>query len=300
MSGEPAGEDAFERLAQHVGETDAGCVQEARRALSAHPGYGRLADLAVWWAGVRGSPGAAPPSRVWLVRAGPKAGPTPDPTQRVTGRSAGARVSRRRLAAPDDVRGAIAAGRDLADQAADSGVDLLLVSLADPWGARAVSAALLDLDPVEATGWPRPGGDGRVDDPAWAVDVARLRDALRRGRPRRGEPTALLEALGTPVLAGAAAVLLQSAARRTPVILDGAGATVAALFAARVTREARAWWQAALAATAPATERALTGLGLSPLLELGVEVEDGTGALLALGIVRTAALLLDPAGEAGA
>jgi nicotinate-nucleotide--dimethylbenzimidazole phosphoribosyltransferase len=123
-----------------------------------------------------------------------------------------------------------------------------------------------------------------------------VRDGLRRTRGLRGQPTALLQALGSPRTAAATALIVQATARRTPVLLDGAGATAAALLARRSSRAANTWWQVAQRFDDPLHPRMLTSLDLDPLTDLGVRVEDGTAAVLGLAVLDVAAslLALDP------
>jgi len=84
----------------------------------------------------------------------------------------------------------------------------------------------------------------------------------------------------------------RAAERRTPVILDGVVSGAAALVAERLTPGARAWWVAGHRSTEPAHTAALTELELVPLLDLGLRLGEGTGALLALPLLQSAAALL--------
>jgi nicotinate-nucleotide--dimethylbenzimidazole phosphoribosyltransferase len=190
-----------------------------------------------------------------------------------------------------DVHAAIRWGLATADGAADRGVELLVVSVPDPQAARALAAELLGLDAVEARGWPLEQG---LSDRAWMDDVAALRDRLRRLHGLRGRPADLLGALGAPGTAGAAALLVQAAVRRTPALLDGPGAAAAALLARRTSYTMNAWWQAAQQTPAPIHERTLGSLGLAPLVQLDITAEDGTAGLAGLAILDQAAALLAP------
>jgi hypothetical protein len=236
----------------------------------------RLAGLATWWAGVAGT---APPRRVeqlWLSR--PSAvGP------------AKAEVVIRRFDAPKSVEDAIGWAISVADDAVDDGTDLLLLSLApedrDDVGWQVLAAHMLELDPLEAIGWPN--ADGSTDQ-EWVERVAAVRDGLRRVRGIRNEPERLLTELGSPALAAGTALLLQAAARRTPALLDGPGAAACALLAHRVGRASRSWWQAADAGHRGLHDRILTELRLTPLTRLGLPAEDGSAARIALGLLETA------------
>nr|WP_284291640.1 nicotinate-nucleotide--dimethylbenzimidazole phosphoribosyltransferase [Angustibacter aerolatus] len=127
-----------------------------------------------------------------------------------------------------------------------------------------------------------------MDDAAWAVKVGVLRDALHRARPHRADGLALLRTVGSADTAAMTGFLLQAAARRTPVLLDGVVPSACALIARRVVEGAGQWWLAGHRSTEPAQRRALDVLGLEPLLDLGMRLGEGTGALTALPLLRSA------------
>lgn len=226
--------------------------------------YGRLAELAGWWRAVAAERGPdAGPAAVVPLGIGP-ADALP----------------------PDDVDAAIGWGRAHADALVDAGADLVLVTGPDRMAARTLAALLVDLDPVDATGFPSRAG---ISDAEWTVEVGALRDGLRRVNGLRGAPAPLLRALGSASVAATVAALLQLARRRVPVLLDGEAAACCALLARRVGPAAREWWQISALRDDPLTERLRRSLVLEPLTELGVRVEDGTGSALALAMLRVAA-----------
>jgi nicotinate-nucleotide--dimethylbenzimidazole phosphoribosyltransferase len=55
---------------------------------------------------------------------------------------------------------------------------------------------------------------------------------------------------------------------------------------------ARLWWQAGHRSPEPAHTLALTQLNLTPIVDLGLRLGEGTGAALALPIVRAAVATL--------
>jgi NaMN:DMB phosphoribosyltransferase len=282
-------------------------------------GLGRLGDLAVWWAGVRDDAAAGPAHDVTrIVPAGPApAVPQPEDAavpqpegagdlgRLVPRRGADLRLDRSALPRdpapvrtvlldpPADQAAAAAWGVATADALVDSGVDLLLVSAPDLVASRVAAAQLLGLDAVEANGWP---SDTGIDDRTWMEQVSAIRDGLFRLRDLRPYPEELLGALASPVLSAATALLLQSAARRTPALLDGSGATAAALLAQRLSPYSRDWWQIGHLGDHPLHERCLDTLRLQALTRLGITVEDGIGALLGLTALDLAACLLAGAG----
>lgn len=202
--------------------------------------------------------------------------------------------------APTEARAAIELGRSIADQEIDSGADLLIpgdMGIGNTTPAAALIGLLTNKDAAQVTGY----GTG-IDDTAWMRKAAAVRDAMRRGRPHLADPLTLLATVGSPDLAAMVGFLLQSSVRRTPVILDGTVSTACALVVDRIDIRARSWWQAGHRSTEPAQSLGLERLDLVPIVDYGLRLGEGTGALLALPIVNAAiATLADMAtfGEAG-
>ncbi len=191
---------------------------------------------------------------------------------------------------PDEADRAFAAGLAVVDEEVDSGADLLVpgdMGIGNTTPSAVLVAALTGVEPVRAVG----RGTG-VDDAGWSRKVAAVRDGLRRARGAGDDPLRLLAAVGGADLACLTGVLVQAAVRRTPVVLDGVVVTAAALVAERVAPGARAWWVAGHRSVEPAHALALSSLGLEPLLDLGMRLGEGTGALLALPLVQAAAATL--------
>ncbi|MEU6977113.1 MULTISPECIES: nicotinate-nucleotide--dimethylbenzimidazole phosphoribosyltransferase [unclassified Streptomyces] len=190
----------------------------------------------------------------------------------------------------DETRAALELGIAVADEEADSGTDLVVLgdlSVGGTTPASTLIAALCGTDASVVTGR---GGAG-IDDLAWMRKCAAVRDALRRARPVLGDQLELLAAVGGPDLAATTGFLLQASVRRLPVILDGVVGAACALVAQRAAFRAPDWWLAGQVSGEPAQAKALDRMSLNPLLDHGVTVGEGTGALLALPLVRAAAAL---------
>ena len=72
----------------------------------------------------------------------------------------------------------------------------------------------------------------------------------------------LLDALAAPELSFVVGVLIGSAARRTPCLIDGTGVLAAALVGDRVAHRARGWWRVGSTSTDPARQTAADRLDL--------------------------------------
>lgn len=178
----------------------------------------------------------------------------------------------------------LAAGRDEADRFVDAGADLVVIdSDVVSMPALAAVAALLDLDPVGVVGT----GSAAGDPDAWRAQVVAVRDLLRTARQQVNQP----EALATdPVLGRLVGIIEQLTERATPVLLGGGTATaVAALLAQRMQPATERRWLAGSLPTHSAGRLALTAVGLTPLLDLGMT--QGS-ADVAVAVVRTGLELL--------
>lgn len=190
----------------------------------------------------------------------------------------------------EEVLAAVQAGRAIADEEVDGGADLLIagdMGIGNTTPATALIAALTGSEPVAVVG----RGTG-IDDAGWARKTSAIRDALYRARSVVADPLGLLRVCGGADLAAMAGFLAQAAVRRTPVLLDGVVVTAAALVAEELAPGARAWWQAGHRSTEPAHTLALRRLDLEPILDLGMRLGEGSGAAVALPVLRAAVATL--------
>ncbi len=185
---------------------------------------------------------------------------------------------------------AVSAGMLIADEEVDAGADLLIagdMGIGNTTPAATLVALLTGADVASVVG----RGTG-IDDRAWMRKCAAVRDAARRGRPRMADMVDLLAEVGGADIAAMSGFLLQAAARRTPVLLDGVVSGAAALVAHRLGYRSRAWWVAGHRSTEPAHAAALDRLDLEPLVDFGLRLGEGTGALVALPLLRAAGATL--------
>jgi len=190
----------------------------------------------------------------------------------------------------DEVRAAVQAGKQIADEEVDAGADLLIagdMGIGNTTAATTLVAVIAGTEPVAAVG----RGTG-IDDAGWMRKTTAVRDAMYRARHHAGDPMALLQTCGGADLAAMAGFCAQAAVRRTPLLLDGVVVTAAALVADLLAPGARQWWQAGHRSTEPAHSLALARLDLEPIVDLKMRLGEGTGALVAVPIVRAAVATL--------
>lgn len=190
----------------------------------------------------------------------------------------------------DETRRALEAGATIAAQEIAAGAQLLVsgdMGIGNTTPAAALIAASLGLPAREVTG----RGTG-VDDAGLAHKTAVVQQALDRVGDRSHDPVETLQALGSADLAASAAFLASAAHAGVPVLLDGVISVAAAVLADRLAPGASAWFAAGHRSTEPGQQVALDKLGLEPILDLGMRLGEGSGAVAAVPIVRSAGLLL--------
>jgi nicotinate-nucleotide--dimethylbenzimidazole phosphoribosyltransferase len=190
----------------------------------------------------------------------------------------------------DETRQAIAAGETVAAEEIAAGAQLLIsgdMGIGNTTPAAALIAASLGLPASEVTG----RGTG-VDEAGLAHKTAVIQQALDRVGDRSDDPFDTLTALGSADLAAAAGFMAAAARAGIPVLLDGVISVASAVMADRLAPGAAAWFAAGHRSTEPAQSFALDKLGLEPILDVGMRLGEGSGAVAAVPLVRSAALLL--------
>ncbi|WP_376771177.1 nicotinate-nucleotide--dimethylbenzimidazole phosphoribosyltransferase [Rhizomonospora bruguierae] len=185
---------------------------------------------------------------------------------------------------------AVQAGIDVAGRLLEQGARALVtgdMGIANSTPAAALISAFTGADPATTTG----RGTG-VDDATFARKAAVVGAALDRHRPDPADPVGVLAAVGGLEHAALAGLILAGAAHRVPVIVDGVSALAAALAAAALAPHSVGAMVAGHRSTEPGAGVALAHLGLEPLLDLGMRLGEGTGALLALPLVAASVRVL--------
>ncbi|MFF1461392.1 nicotinate-nucleotide--dimethylbenzimidazole phosphoribosyltransferase [Streptomyces sp. NPDC058330] len=187
----------------------------------------------------------------------------------------------------EEVLAAIEVGIETARDLVAAGNKALVtgeMGIANTTASAALICVYTGMDPAEVTG----RGTG-INDEMHARKVDVVRRALELHQPDPTDPIGVLAAVGGLEHAAMAGFLLGGASLRTPVILDGVSAGASALVARAVAPEALAACIAGHRSAEPGHVAALNKLGLRPLVDLDLRLGEGTGALLALPIVQSAA-----------
>ncbi|MFE5792017.1 nicotinate-nucleotide--dimethylbenzimidazole phosphoribosyltransferase [Streptomyces sp. NPDC056503] len=158
------------------------------------------------------------------------------------------------------------------------------MGIANTTASAALISVFTGVDPAEVTG----RGTG-INDETHARKVDVVRRALDLHKPDPQDPIGVLSQIGGLEHAALVGFILGAASLRTPVILDGVSTGAAALVARAIAPESLAACIAGHRSAEPGHVAALNKLGLRPLVDLDLRLGEGTGALLALPLVQSAA-----------
>lgn len=199
----------------------------------------------------------------------------------------------------EELIAATAVGMEAARRAADAGIHVLglgEMGIGNTCSASALLSALLDLPARDTTGSGTGVHGAGLDAKLKVVDAARMSYS---GKPARE----ILRGVGGLEIAAMGGAALEGARRGMAILADGFISTVAIFAAARVARDehdahALACLARALffshASTEPGHRLAYSaiadvlGIAERPLLDLGMRLGEGTGAALAVPLMRAA------------
>ncbi len=174
-------------------------------------------------------------------------------------------------------------GIALAVSLADASLDLVALGQIGP-GSEVASGALIAA---------LTGAEPAAIAPDDSASIARALAANpEHARDARDDPTGALAALGGLEIAIQVGVILACASIHVPVVLDDHGTWAAALVATRLSPHTSGYLFAAHAGARPGYRAALATLGIEPIFDLGLSHGEGTGALLAVPLLDSAARVL--------
>jgi nicotinate-nucleotide--dimethylbenzimidazole phosphoribosyltransferase len=184
---------------------------------------------------------------------------------------------------------ALAAGLQAAERAAASAVQLFVggeMGIGNTTSAAALACALLNREPAAIAG----PGTG-LDAQGVRRKIAVVERALALHQTDRAEAYDALRCLGGFEIAALVAAYIACAQRGMPVLVDGFIASIAALTAVRLNPGCADWFIYGHLSAEPAHCVVLRALDAEPLVNLGMRLGEGSGAAVAVPILRLACAL---------
>jgi nicotinate-nucleotide--dimethylbenzimidazole phosphoribosyltransferase len=186
----------------------------------------------------------------------------------------------------DETNAAIETGRRCAAEAISAGSRLLAIGemgIGNSTAASAICAAITGALPEDVCG----RGTG-CDDAGLARKGSAVGRALRLHGGFVSDPSSLLRRLGGLEIAAMCGVCIEGARSHVPVIMDGFISTAAAACAVRFDPAIAGYLIASHQSSEPGHLLLLRMLDARPLFDFALRLGEGTGAALAIPIVRAA------------
>lgn len=184
---------------------------------------------------------------------------------------------------------ALAAGRESGEQAARAGAQLYIggeMGIANTTSATALACAVLEADPDllagPGTGLNRAG----VSHKAQVIQAA-----LTLHKKHSSLVVDALRCFGGFEIAALAGAYIACAQKGVPVLVDGFISSVAALIATRINPGVNEWLLFSHLSAEPGHRAVLDALDAQPLLDLGMRLGEGSGAAVAVPLLRLACSL---------
>ncbi len=124
-----------------------------------------------------------------------------------------------------------------------------------------------------------------VDDKGLKNKIEVIKKALEVNRPDPKDAIDVLSKVGGFEIGGIAGIILASASERIPVVIDGFISGAAALVAYHLEPKVKDFMIAGHCSVESGHRVILDHIGLEPILDLNLRLGEGTGAVLAMGIV---------------
>ncbi|MDR2356527.1 MAG: nicotinate-nucleotide--dimethylbenzimidazole phosphoribosyltransferase [Oscillospiraceae bacterium] len=181
---------------------------------------------------------------------------------------------------------AVARGVGLARVCAERGYKLIAtgeMGIGNTTTSGAIISVMLGIPPESAAG----RGAGLSDD-ALAHKIEIVRRAIAVNEPDPLDPLDVLHKLGGFDIAGLAGVFLGGAIYRIPVLIDGLISAAGALIAERLRPGASCAMLPSHRSGERASGAVLSALGLAPVIDAGMRLGEGTGAVAAIPLLDMA------------
>jgi nicotinate-nucleotide--dimethylbenzimidazole phosphoribosyltransferase len=183
------------------------------------------------------------------------------------------------------VRAALEVGAQTAERLIAGGSHCLVtgeVGIANTTPSAALIAHFTQTAAEQVTG----RGSG-IDDQTYARKVEIVTQLIAKTKNEK-DPIKTLAQIGGIEIAALAGYILRAASLQVPVVLDGVITLAAATVAQAINPAINPFLIAGHSSSEPGSRIAITHLQLQPILDLELRLGEGTGALLAIPIIRSA------------
>jgi nicotinate-nucleotide--dimethylbenzimidazole phosphoribosyltransferase len=184
---------------------------------------------------------------------------------------------------------AMAVGKASVEHAQKAGNQLFIggeMGIGNTTSAAALACALLKIQPSQMVG---PGSGLSDQGVMHKADV--IEHALALHRAHIFIPREALRRLGGFEIAALVGAYVRCAQLGFPVLIDGFISTVAALAAESICPQSKNWFIYAHQSAEPGHVHVLKALGAHPLFDLGMRLGEGSGAAVAVNLLRMACAL---------
>ena len=194
---------------------------------------------------------------------------------------------------PEQRDQALAAGREAVQRRQQSRTQLLIggeMGIGNTTSASAIFAAFLGIDPVLLTGSGTGLHSEGIQHKAQVIKKALRYHALDRDGDHLTPPDPLniLATLGGFEIVALTGFYIAAAQRKIPLLVDGFIACSAALAAVRIRPDLLPWLFFSHQSAEAGQGRIFKELGIHPILDLSLRLGEGSGAAIALPILRLA------------
>jgi nicotinate-nucleotide--dimethylbenzimidazole phosphoribosyltransferase len=189
----------------------------------------------------------------------------------------------------DEALAALSVGADVAREALERGARMLVtgdMGIGNTTPSAALIAALTKSSPRDVTG----RGTG-IDDEMLNLKTRVIEAAVARLSPD-ATPLDILAEVGGLEIAALAGFIVAGAAAKVPVLIDGVIAVAAAVVARAFAPDVAGYLIAGHRSSEPGASAGLVHLGLTPVVDLGLRLGEGSGATLAVPLVQASAKIL--------
>lgn len=192
----------------------------------------------------------------------------------------------------EELSAALQVGFDLAQDAAARGENLVAVGemgIGNTTAASAIASLITQRPVAEVTGH---GAGLDADGRNRKLNIIRRSIQHHFGDEPNPEPLEILRCVGGLEIAAMTGFFLASAANRIALVCDGFISTAAAAIAHALAADIGGFLFAGHCSEEPGHRHLLRHLGLAPILNLGMRLGEGTGAVLAMPLIESSVCLM--------